>query len=58
MDGHTTETDILQIFVVKCNMINNSVAYDSIDMENILADNEVDIMCSMISNHITEGHFI
>ena len=43
MDGHTDETDMLQIFVVQYNMIYNSVEYDCIDMENILADNKDDI---------------
>ena len=59
MDGHTDETDILQIFVVKYNMIYNSVGNDCIDMENILANNENDIIhiCSMISNNNSEGHF-
>ena len=58
MDGHMNETDILQIFSVKYNLIYNSVGYDCIDMENILADNENDIkhMCSIISNHNSEGH--
>ena len=58
MDGQTSATDILQIFAVKYNMIHNSVGYDCIDMENILADNEDDIiyMSSMISNHNSEGH--
>ena len=39
-------------------MIHNSVGYDCIDMENLLADNEDEIihMCSMISNHNYEGH--
>ena len=34
------------------------MGYDCIAMENILADNENDIkhMCSMISNHNSEGH--
>ena len=44
MDGHTDETDILQIFAVEYNMIHNSVRYDCIYMDNILADNEDDIM--------------
>ena len=58
MDGHTDETDVLQIFAVKYNLIYKSVGYDCIDMENILADNENDIihMCSIISNHNSEGH--
>ena len=58
MDGHTNETDILQIFSVKYNLIYNSVRYDCIAMENILADNENDIkhMCSIISNHISKCH--
>ena len=58
MDGHTNEIDIQQIFSVKYNLIYNSVGYDCIAMENILADNENDIkhMCSMISNHNSEGH--
>ena len=58
MDGHTDETDIQQIFTGKYYMIYNPVGYDCIDMEIILADNEDDIiyMCSMISNHNSEGH--
>ena len=58
MDGHTNETDILQIFSVKYNLIYNYVGYDCIDMDNILADNENDIkhMCSIISNDNSEGH--
>ena len=58
MDGHTNETDILQIFSVKYNLIYISVGYDCIDMENILADNENDIkhMCSIIPNHNSERH--
>ena len=58
MDGHTNETDIRQIFSVKYYLIYNSVGYDCIDMENILADNENDIKhtCSIISNHNSEGH--
>ena len=60
MDGHTDEVDTLQIFAVKCNLIYNSVGYDCIDMANILADNENDIihMCSMISNHNSELHLL
>ena len=45
MDGQTAEIDILQIFVVKYNMIYNSVGYDCIGIDNILADNEDDIIC-------------
>ena len=37
MDDYTDETDILQIFAVKYHLIYNSVGYDCIDMENILA---------------------
>ena len=39
-------------------MMYNSVGYDCIDIENILADNEDDIIhvCSMIYNHNYEGH--
>ena len=39
-------------------MIDNSVGYDSIDMENELTVNEVDIIdiCSKISNRNSEGH--
>ena len=43
MNGHMNEIDILQIFSVKYNLIHNTVGYDCIDMENILADNENDI---------------
>ena len=39
-------------------MICNPVRYDCIDIEYVLADNVDDIihMCSMISNHNSEGH--
>ena len=58
IERHTDETHILQIFAIKYNMIYNSVGYDCIDMDNILADYEDDIMhmCLMLSNHISEGH--
>ena len=39
-------------------MIYNSEGYHSIDIENVLAHNEVDIihMCPIISNRNSEGH--
>ena len=41
-------------------MIHNSLGYDCIDMENILAENENNIkhMCSIISNHNSEGDLL
>ena len=39
-----------QIFSVKYNLIYNSVGYGCIDMENIFADNENDILTYVVND--------